>query len=133
MVRHEWCAGRATRTWHRDIGRATTGIGVGGDTHKRVGHQGGRRLTRDRPGMETTDDHTSARVLIEVYAGLIPGTPEPEHTRRWGITSDEWHKRAAKEQMELLAFRNGQAQGYAMLLMLQPDTVNWVRTDWVWL
>jgi len=76
----------------------------------------------------------SARVVIEVVAGVLPGTPMPEHTRKWAITSAEWH--AAGEngtQGQLLAERNGQAQGYAALLMLQPDALNWVRTDWIWL
>jgi hypothetical protein len=34
---------------------------------------------------------------------------------------------------DVLAQFAGKAQGYAMLLMLQPDTVNWVRTEWIWL
>jgi hypothetical protein len=73
----------------------------------------------------------SARVLLEVMAGVIPGTPEPEFGRRWGITTAEWE--ASEHQSGLLAERAGQAQGYAQLLMLQPDRVNWVRLDWIWL
>lgn len=83
----------------------------------------------------------TARVLLEVTAGLIPGRPETELTRQWAITSTEW--KAAGEQVpsdleagkqsELLAERNGRALAYANLLMLQPDRVNWVRTDWIWL
>jgi hypothetical protein len=37
------------------------------------------------------------------------------------------------KQSEALATINGQAAGYAGLLMLQPDRFNWVRTDWLWL
>jgi hypothetical protein len=73
----------------------------------------------------------SARVLLEVQAGVIPETPEPELTKRWAITTTEWEE--SEHQSGLLAERNGQAQGYAQLLMLQPDRVNWVRLDWVWL
>lgn len=73
----------------------------------------------------------SARLLLEVSAGIIPETPEPELGRRWAITTAEWE--GSDDQATLLAERNGQAQGYAQLLMLQPDRVNWVRTDWVWL
>lgn len=77
----------------------------------------------------------SARVIVEVVAGLIPGKdPEPEFTRRWAITSQEWQEAQANDKSgELLATVNGKAQGYAALLMLQPDRLNWVRTDWVWL
>jgi hypothetical protein len=84
----------------------------------------------------------TARVLLEVTAGLIPNRPEPELTRQWGITSTEWQEAgkapaggdlAASPQSILLAERNGRALAYANLLMLQPDRVNWVRTDWIWL
>ncbi len=75
----------------------------------------------------------SARVIVEVVAGLIPGQqPEQEYTRRWALTSAEWEA-AGSAQSEALAVLNGKAQGYAGLLMLQPDRFNWVRTDWIWL
>jgi hypothetical protein len=82
-----------------------------------------------------------ARLVLEVTAGLIPGRPEPELSRRWGVSSDDWHEAGKAErgdlepgrQSELLAERNGQALAYANLLMLQPDRVNWVRLDWLWL
>jgi hypothetical protein len=83
----------------------------------------------------TRSDVESAKLIIEVVAGLLPGKdPEPEFTKRWAITSKEWSEAGVKAggQSELLAERNGQAQGYAALLMLQPDRLNWVRTDWVW-
>ena len=77
----------------------------------------------------------SARVIVEVMAGLIPGKdPEPEFTRRWALTDAEWQAAGdAGKQSESLAVLNGRAQGYAALLMLQPDRLNWVRTDWIWL
>jgi hypothetical protein len=77
----------------------------------------------------------SARVLLEVTAGLIPERPEPELTRQWAITSAEWQEAQQTESGQgfLLSTRNGQAQGYAAFLMMQPDRVNWVRTDWIWL
>jgi len=77
----------------------------------------------------------SARVIVEVVAGLTPGQdPIPEYTRRWALTSQEWQ--TAKDNgahSEALAVLNGKAMGYAGLLMLQPDRLNWVRTDWIWL
>lgn len=79
------------------------------------------------------DTVESARVIVEVVAGLIPGgTPDQAFTRRWALTSAEWEA-AGEKQSEALAELNGKAQGYAALLMLQPDRLNWVRTDWIWL
>jgi hypothetical protein len=73
----------------------------------------------------------SARLLLEVVAGVVPESTEPKFTRRWGITTAEWE--SSDDQMGLLAERTGQAQGYAQLLMLQPQRLNWVRLDWIWL
>lgn len=76
----------------------------------------------------------NARVLVEVTAGIIPQKPEPELTKTWAVDSDEWAQATADgTQGVVLSSRNGQAQGYAAWLMMQPDRVNWVRTDWIWL
>lgn len=76
----------------------------------------------------------SARLVLEVVAGLVPGTPMPEHTRRYALTSDEWQEAVKAETTgHVLAEINGRAQGYAALLMLQPHCYNWVRVDWIWL
>lgn len=73
-----------------------------------------------------------ARVLIEVRAGVIAEIPIPEYTKQWAVTSKEWDL-GSEKGLETLAERNGQSMGYAMLLMLSPNQVNWVRTDWIWL
>ncbi len=74
------------------------------------------------------------RLSIEVTAGVIPGRPDLGHSRAYNMTTDEWEKaEEAGLSAEFLAELNGQAQGYAALLMLQPDRVNWVRTEWIWL
>jgi hypothetical protein len=79
----------------------------------------------------------NARLLVEVTAGLIPQRPDPEYTRLFALTEWEWAAARAAEvtgkEMEAIASVNGRAQGYAAMLMLQPDRVNWVRTDWIWL
>lgn len=76
----------------------------------------------------------SARVIIEVVAGVIPQQPMEEYTKRWAITSAEWYGiEDAYTRTDLLAERNKAAQEYAMSLMMRPDLVNWVRTDWLWL
>lgn len=75
----------------------------------------------------------SARVVVEVLAGVIPDRPDEEHTRRWVLTSEQWHGVEDSEKGALLAEINGRAQGYAGWLMLQPERLNWVRVDWLWL
>lgn len=71
----------------------------------------------------------TAKFVLEVTAGLIPGRADDAYTKRWVITGEEWAD--SPDPSHLLAEFNGRAQGYAGLLMLQPDYVNWVRTDWV--
>jgi hypothetical protein len=90
------------------------------------------------------------KCIIEVSAGIIPGEPEPNFTRRWTITSDEWERaqaqdaaalQAAQEGTDdadhafaaamLLAFRAAEADEYARLLR-NPGRFNFVRTDWLW-
>lgn len=78
----------------------------------------------------------TARVIIEVVAGVIPEMPEPEHTKRWAVTSEEWAAATAEGPdacSNLLADRVARAHGYAFLLSMQPDRFNWVRVDWLWL
>jgi hypothetical protein len=76
----------------------------------------------------------SAKLLIEVQAGVIPGTPEPEFTKRWGWTSVEQENLvkgdpAAKAQYIRIA---GESREYAASLE-DPQRFNWVRRDWLWL
>lgn len=75
----------------------------------------------------------SVKAIVEVQAGVIPGQPEEQYDKRWVITSQEWDT-AMREgtQGTTLAEFAGRAQGYSMMLMLQPDRVNWVRTEWMW-
>ncbi|MGI5286671.1 hypothetical protein ACQEVF_25485 [Nonomuraea polychroma] len=74
----------------------------------------------------------SARVILEVVAGLVPGKPQPEMTRRWVLTTKDWEGLSDEARGIALAELNGKAQGYAGWLMLQPDRLNWVRLDWLW-
>lgn len=78
-----------------------------------------------------------ARCGVDVVAGVLPGTPMPELTRRWFVTSNEWAATKNAEdpgmaQAALLADVAGKANAWATYLMLQPDRVNWVKTEWVW-
>jgi hypothetical protein len=74
----------------------------------------------------------SMRCAVDVVAGVLPGTPEPEFTRQWFLTSDAWNAKDAN-QANLLCDLAGQASAYATYLMLQPDRLNWVKTEWIWM
>ena len=74
----------------------------------------------------------TARVIVEVVAGLLPGkNPNPELTHRWAITSTQWY--GCEDRTALLAECNDKALEYAKSLMMRPDLLNWVRLDWIWL
>lgn len=70
----------------------------------------------------------TARVLIEISHGLIPG--QATETSRWVITSREWY--AAENPYELLAEMLADAHAVVEGLA-DPQRNNWVRLDWVWL
>ena len=68
----------------------------------------------------------------EVTAGLIPGTVDPEYTRGFGLTSQEWE---GSEGLLLFLRRGAEANayaGYLQLLCSQGRAVNWTRVDLVW-
>lgn len=83
------------------------------------------------------------RCCWEVVAGLLPGKdPMPELSRRWIITEEYWAKvnSVSDEEFKVLhpdgksfftSFQE-EAQDYARQLT-NPQAVNWVRIDWVWL
>jgi hypothetical protein len=77
----------------------------------------------------TEQTEQRAKFILEVTAGLIPGRVDDAYTRRYAITGQEWESHP--EPSHLLAEVNGKAQGYAGLLMLQPNYLNWVRLDWI--
>lgn len=76
----------------------------------------------------------TARLIIGVYAGIIPEQPEEEFTREYAVSSEAWSVAVQTgKQTELLDGATETAQKYAAELMRQPDRLNWVRTDWIWL
>lgn len=76
----------------------------------------------------------AAKLLIEVVAGLMPGTPMPKYTRRWAWTSDDQQKLVAGDEEAKVKYVRiaGESREYAASLE-DPRTVNWVRRDWLWL
>jgi hypothetical protein len=76
----------------------------------------------------------SAKLIIEVVAGLVPGTPMPEYTRRWGWSGadQEALNKGDKEAEEKYIRIAGESREYAASLE-DPRRLNWVRRDWLWL
>ncbi len=84
---------------------------------------------------------TRGRCCWEVVAGVLPGTPIPEHTRRWIITGECWEKENKMTDEEFKAEHPDgrgffkvfaeEAQEYARTLY-DPRCFNWVRIDWIW-
>lgn len=78
----------------------------------------------------------AARIAIEIVAGVVPGTPVPEFTKRFVITSDAWYKQGDYEgkddeaEMEVMKVY-GLAQEY-MRTLWNPKRANWVRCDWIY-
>jgi hypothetical protein len=83
--------------------------------------------------MQTT---TSVRIVLEVVAGVLPGTPIQEYTKQFIITNDMWYAQGEYEgkqeeaKMEILKIY-GWAQEYARNLM-NPQVVNWVKVEWIY-
>lgn len=73
----------------------------------------------------------SAKVLIEVQAGIVPGTPMPEYTKRWAITSEQWAGETAQAREDIVRIY-GESREYAATLE-DPRKLNWVRRDWLFL
>lgn len=76
------------------------------------------------------------RISIEVVAGVLPGKPDPEFTKRWHITSDYWYNQGSregkqKENEDYIMQQYGHAMEYARTLW-NPERVNWVRIDWIY-
>ena len=79
----------------------------------------------------------SARILLEVVAGVIPNQPMPEYTKQFAITSDIYYAQGKYEgkeeeaQWEIMKVY-GLVQEY-MRTLWNPGRVNWVRCDWIYL
>ncbi len=75
----------------------------------------------------------AAKAFFEVNAGVLPGTPMPEYTKRWGYTTEEYEQdqQTPQDQPTIFGQRLQEVHLYAMGLS-NPAYVNWVRVDWIW-
>ena len=84
---------------------------------------------------------TRARCCWEVTAGVIPGVPILELTRRWMITSEYWEKVNAMSDIEFKAACPDGKSAFATFMeeafeyaktVSDPSSHNWVRCEWIW-
>lgn len=80
----------------------------------------------------SSDNNRTVRLRCawEISAGIIPGQPDPQLTRRVFLTSDEWDGGSVEGVDRLMA-----KQGEAMMLALSlqnPSRTNWVSLEWIW-
>lgn len=68
----------------------------------------------------------SAKLILEVHAGIIPGEPMSEYARQWSLSAEE------VQDAEAYGAAVGAASYYALTLQ-QPQIVNWVRFEWIYL
>jgi hypothetical protein len=92
---------------------------------------------------DPTKTQAKVRIIIEITAGVIPGMPADEYSRRFIISSEEWYgegdastpEKAAQlkhNSEEAVMKMYGYAQEYARSLW-NPKIVNWVTTNWLYL
>ncbi len=64
----------------------------------------------------------------EVVAGIIPGYPNRELTKRFVLNQAEWE---SEESAKIFAERMNEAYEYARSLN-SPQHLNWVNISWIW-
>lgn len=79
---------------------------------------------------DTVSPGSRLRCSWEVHAGIIPGQPMPEFTRRWLLTSETFYAEEATGET-FLRYRD-EAYEYAKSLS-NPAGLNWVRVEWCYL
>lgn len=76
------------------------------------------------------------RIIIEVVAGVLPGTPMTEYSKQFVIPSDIWYAQGTfegkKEEAQMEIYKvYGLAQEY-MRSLWDPQIINWVKLEWIY-
>ena len=91
---------------------------------------------------DTISPGTRLRCIWTVTAGVMPGHPEAEYTRRWCLTSETWEKESAMTDEAFKAiFPDGFSTfaKYKMAAIAYADSLhdprglNWVKLEWMWM
>lgn len=99
----------------------------------------GKRITVDSETHlwheEAPDEPVRLKAAWEVCAGLIPGQPMPEYTKRFVYTSEDYEEdgRHAKEleYHPIFMKRMAEASSYHQQ-MSNPQTLNWAELTFIW-
>jgi hypothetical protein len=77
---------------------------------------------------------TACKAIFQVHAGIVPGHPIPELSKRWTYSSEDYRKdcEMAKEQETKFTALLKEAHAYA-LQTTDPRLVNWVTVEWIWI
>ena len=75
------------------------------------------RLTRDQGVV------VGARSAWEVTAGLLPGQPDQQFTKRFFLTSADPDEKFAELHKQAIEYAES---------LIDPSRLNWVRVDWIW-
>lgn len=90
---------------------------------------------------DTVTPGTRLRCSWEVRAGIVPGSPMMEHTKRWHLTSEQWE---IENQMTDDQFKVAHPDGRSTFAKFQtaaydyansltdPRGLNWVSVEWIW-
>jgi hypothetical protein len=78
-------------------------------------------LTDEKP-----KELSPCRCYWVVEAGIIPGDPEPQFTKRFGVTQAEYERPG-----DITVSRMVEALEYARSLH-EPQRLNWVNLQWIW-
>lgn len=72
--------------------------------------------------------HNILKAYWQVTAGVIPGIPNPELSRRFNLTSSDYE---SEKRSEIIEAKRAEASSYAESLQ-NPSVLNWVTLEWVW-
>lgn len=80
---------------------------------------------------------SGVRFVLTVTAGMIPGTVDPEFSKRWSVDGDQWERATDQgSALQLLLDTYADAQMYALKLAIDSSSglsPNWVRVEWTWM
>ena len=76
----------------------------------------------------------AAKAFFTVTAGIIIDEPMPEYSQQWGYTSRdiEADRKCPPDEPTTFVAQRDAALSYARH-MIDPDAVNWVRLEFIWL
>lgn len=72
------------------------------------------------------------RCMWTVTAGIITGVIMPEYTRQWLVGSDEWDMLSDQQKGDLILARREAVHEYARDIT-NPNAINWVKTEFMWM